>query len=130
MSAITEYFEIVCKSLSIEDIVKQVRAINKFPATVKIYDRIIRIDTKEERYSLIDGLEVGAYHTLDDQEDGGAFKRAREMAVQYHEKERDRWTNYAKQAVNERFKEQFLERSTFHQSAAFALYKIREDGLI
>ena len=129
MSTPTEYYEIVCKGLSIEDIVKQVRAITKFPATVKLYDRIFRVDNKEEHHSLIDGLEVGSYHTLDDQEDGGAFKRCREMVVQYHEKERDRWTNYAKQAVNERFKEQFLERSTFHQSAAFALNKIREDGL-
>lgn len=47
--------------LLIEDVVRQIKAINRFPCSITIYDRLLQLDAPEEAWALIHGLEIGSY---------------------------------------------------------------------
>lgn len=57
----TELFHIVTKNLRLENVISQVKAINKYPCVVHIYDRVFKLDTKDEAWAIATGLEVGWY---------------------------------------------------------------------
>jgi len=57
----TESFHILCKRLKLEEVVNQVRAIDRFPCSVHIYDRVFMLSNKEEAWAIATGLEIGWY---------------------------------------------------------------------
>jgi len=46
-------------SSRMQDILKQVRSIKIFPASVHLYDRIFSLDSESDKESLLHGLEIG-----------------------------------------------------------------------
>jgi len=61
----TEAFHIIHKGLKLEEIIVQVRNIDKFPCTVHMYDRVFMLSNKEEAWSIATGLELGWYLSED-----------------------------------------------------------------
>jgi len=57
----SESYHIVHQGLTSEDVVAQVKNIDKFPCTVHIYDRVIFIANKDEAWSIATGIQVGWY---------------------------------------------------------------------
>jgi hypothetical protein len=62
-------YVVISDNVSIDDIVRQVRAIKEFPAIIKLYDRVFTIDSYDGLFGLIQGLEIGNYTTLDHYEE-------------------------------------------------------------
>ena len=54
-------YEITTERLTIYDVMRQVRAIKEFPATVHIYDRYFVLSNKEEAWAICTGLELGFF---------------------------------------------------------------------
>lgn len=54
-------FTIQTDQVLVEELVQQVKAIKTFPCMLSIYDRIIQVDSDNEAWALIHGLEVGSY---------------------------------------------------------------------
>lgn len=58
-------YAIVTDDLPVENIVAQLNAITDFPASIRIYDRIIQVHSPNERWCFVHALEVGFYLGLD-----------------------------------------------------------------
>lgn len=59
----------VFKKDHIDDVISELQGA-KIPCAVRIYDRVLQFDTKEELRMFIYGLEVGNYVALDKKEKG------------------------------------------------------------
>ena len=70
-------FRIITDELSLEDVMTQLQAVNEFPASIGIYDRVIVISNKEEMWAFRHGVEIGWY-TAEEKEE---HYRAREKHV-------------------------------------------------
>jgi hypothetical protein len=57
----TESFHILHKGLKLEEVVNQVRAIDKFPCCVNLYDRVFMLSNKEEALAIATGIEIGFF---------------------------------------------------------------------
>jgi hypothetical protein len=57
----------VFKKERIEDVITELQAA-KVPCVIRIYDRVLQFDTKEELRMFVYGLEVGNYVALDKKE--------------------------------------------------------------
>jgi hypothetical protein len=63
-----ESYIIHCDELKPENIVSQIRNIKAFPAVVKVYDRTFTLATRDEAVILGNGIEIGFYVSLDQQD--------------------------------------------------------------
>jgi hypothetical protein len=54
-----EAFTILHKGLKLEEIVGQVRAIDKYPAVIHIYGMVFMLRNKDEASTLAIGIEIG-----------------------------------------------------------------------
>lgn len=61
----TESYKIITDMLKVDDIIAQLRAIKTYPAMIHVYDRVFKLETKDECYCLCTGLEIGNYITED-----------------------------------------------------------------
>ena len=55
------YHSIVTDKRTIDDILNQIRTIREFPCTIKLYDRAFVLSTKEECWTMMQGIEIGAF---------------------------------------------------------------------
>lgn len=65
----SNHYVIVCDKMNLDEVVRQVRAIKTFPATVKIYDRVFPIESSDGVYGLLTGIEVGWFLCEERQEE-------------------------------------------------------------
>lgn len=59
----SESYKIVTDSLSVNDVISQLRAIKRYPCMVNIYDRAVRVDSYSECDMMIQGIELGGFLT-------------------------------------------------------------------
>lgn len=63
-----DHYEVdVFKAESIDRVLKDLNEM-KIPCVIKIYDRVLQLDTKEEMRVFIYGCEIGNYVALDKKE--------------------------------------------------------------
>jgi hypothetical protein len=63
-----ESYIIHCDELKPENIVSQLRAIKSFPCVIRLYDRTFTLANKDEAIVLGNGIEVGFYIAMDEQD--------------------------------------------------------------
>lgn len=52
-------YNITHKGLRLEEVLAQIKALDSFPCTVKLYDRVFTLLNKEEAWAIKTGIEVG-----------------------------------------------------------------------
>ena len=60
-----QYTIVDSKSTKLEDLVAQLRAINEYPASIHIYDRVVIITNRAEMWALLHGIEISWYISED-----------------------------------------------------------------